>query len=420
MSEYYKGDRVKVRASATYLVEKAAKAAGSEYLAATLLTGKDPCCGCYVAEFDVLLGGTDTFYPATGKIGYMAEVKDRDILGKVTKRGRPKGAVRKPKVGDRITMTDGWDAAKKGMGGTIVTMMDKEDADDGDYIGVRFPSLTRDKGGHSLGGFLKGAQQFQGQWVPESAIRIGGTRAVKDPEPKFKVGMVVERTGSSYGTLDRVPLGTLGVVRVVHVGSIGVEWDGITEGHDLDGDAVYGGTKGWFLPQFDLTVVPGASEANLLFFKVGEHVKYIGAGPLKGRVGIVRAKSASSLGVEFPGWHGGHSMSGTLTDGSNSGYWCMKSNLRSTYEGLPNIVQPQGTKALLDQMDEGTVIEVYFRLKDGEYRASATGRVIGATGFDVVGFLTKSRRSTVHAHFGYQDWLCLDAEDERIMEVHKR
>jgi hypothetical protein len=162
--------RVRVNVEATYATKKYAKAAGVKSLLGTLLTGKDPCCGCYIVEFDKPLG-TDSVFYTSGKKGYCEEIEPEFITRvKAASKHVPGVFV----VGDKVVVTKEYDAAKVGMVGQVIYL--------GSEVGISFPTLTVTKGGHNLGGRLSGLPKAgTGQWVPSS--HLDHAKAKSEPEP---------------------------------------------------------------------------------------------------------------------------------------------------------------------------------------------------------------------------------------------
>jgi len=176
VSSLVKGTRVRVKSAATYAVNLACKAGKVTGLLGTLITGKDPCCGCYVVEFDKKIG-TDSIFYTDGKMGYCDEVTPEFIT--LSKAKAPiKSPLKSPsgfQVGDRVVVIKSYDAAKVGMSGMVAVAPEREQ----DSLGVKFDSLTPARGGHGLGGAISDGS---GQWVPASYVTLSTeTKLVEKP-----------------------------------------------------------------------------------------------------------------------------------------------------------------------------------------------------------------------------------------------
>lgn len=171
---------VRVMAEATYATKRTAAKTGVKTLLAKVLTGVDPCCGCVIVEFRSNIGTDSTFY-TKGRIGHCDEVEPKYIFASKAKSFDLKAEKATVKAGEfgigaRVQVVTSYDAAKVGMEGTIRS----KSMGSGSRWGIQFDTLTSLKGGHSLNGELHGSNAGQGQWVPESNLKLITTA----PKPK--------------------------------------------------------------------------------------------------------------------------------------------------------------------------------------------------------------------------------------------
>lgn len=216
------GTKVRVSRDASYRVKRACKAAKKTYLLGVIRTPKDPCCGCYIVEFNRNIG-TDSTFGGRGKMGYCDEVQPEfiTVVGKA-KVEEPTSEYRDPKVGDLVVYHGGIHGpAKEGAVG-IIRIVDGSDS-----VGVEFIRGYRKEQGHDLDGSVKNGA---GWWLSTRKLTLAEGDGVT-----FKVGDKVEIIERH----DHAQVGMKGTVVVVNKDQashpFGIQFPGWDGGHNLHG-----------------------------------------------------------------------------------------------------------------------------------------------------------------------------------------
>ena len=173
------GMKVRVSSTATKAIEAACLKLKRTSLLGVCKTAVDPCCGCVIVEFKVPLLTRDRFY-TDGKVGHLDEVKPiymHEINVKAKGAKSPRGF----SIGTRVKVTKAYDAARVGMVGTVISTPARLSHSE---YGIKLDTLTFSRGGHSLGGLLKGDAGAQGQWVPgENLEKVSEAEPPAPPKP---------------------------------------------------------------------------------------------------------------------------------------------------------------------------------------------------------------------------------------------
>lgn len=213
------GTKVRVSPTASYHVGRACKAAKKTYLLGVIRTPKDPCCGCYIVEFNRNIG-TDGTYGGKGKAGYCDEIQPEFMTVVGEEKAKAKKAVYVPKVGDMVRWTGGNQGPAKPGAIAIVRVVDGPRE-----VGLEFIRGYKAKAGHDLDGSVKGGA---GWWVSTDHLEPVG-------EFPFKVGDKVEIIERH----DDAQVGMKGTVVVVDKDReshpFGIQFPGWDGGHSLDG-----------------------------------------------------------------------------------------------------------------------------------------------------------------------------------------
>ena len=248
------GTKVRVSREATHAVRRACKAVKKTFLLGKTVGELDPCCGCYVVQFNRNIGTTESFY-TTGKVGHLDEVNPEYITALEPTKGRAAAAKTwEPKEGDYVRYIGKADQgpAKRGAIGRVRAIEETDLA-----VGVEFILDYAQGKGHDLSGRVKNSS---GWWL------VAANLEPVAPGTVFKVGDYVEVTERHDAATPRLKGFVYHIQSHASFQPYGVRFPGWKGGHSLMGrlKGVREQTGHW-IPADKLRLIARGEEAEPAF-----------------------------------------------------------------------------------------------------------------------------------------------------------
>ena len=242
------------------------------------------------------------------------------------------------KVGDRVAYV-GFEVFSKEteeLAGTIVKV---DTSDDNRPYLINFDTeifTVEDemRSGHSGGGKCK-----DGWWVCSEEIKsLEEKQEAKEPQV-FKVG---DRVRCLKDSMNVVKAGSEGIILYINPSTVGVEFDNLTKGHELEWCAKDGNTNvkckkghGWWMLHEEIELITNEeaeevkefeaeeeAEVEEALFKVGDRVENVGSIYVPyASEGTVCLVEGNSIGVDWDDFTEGHNFCDRVKCRANHGWW---------------------------------------------------------------------------------------------------